>query len=433
MRCGSRSLSIVDGAVPITTAVFVRDASFSPYSLPFERQAQLTGLTAKGGNVVVCNAIDLGDPQAPHGSVHPRNKQVVSTRLTAAALSLVYDTPTAYLNPTFVNAKPLPVVTLEGAARRAWWWSWEWGVRAFCGHVRCGRLMTVTPGVYVRTCVRLCDVMCSADGDAVLSVEVTFASPTLSGGGLALHSAACPVAEGVPLEECRWYDLQTSDGVWRNATVALTSDGTGLVLSVTVAGTAALSINATRGNFAPWPVVTVFSTAGLPALPWPATPIATAVIDDASGVPIVDNMTSFDASVWSQSSGRMHDSPGPGFEARPDHLLYTPSGCVTTLDDEPSCPTGCDGEYWTAGHLSTVQSYCFGRYTLRLRTAHSPNGGATGVKAFTCYGMYSEVCSLALVTLRSRHFFHRLARTLLSLSSSSPTHSFPPVTCANLR
>ena len=143
MRCGS--LSIVDGAVPVTAVVLVRDASFSPYSLPFERQAQLTGLTAKGGNVVVCNAIDLGDPQAPHGSVHPRNKQVVSTRLTAAALSLVYDTPTAYLNPTFVNAKPLPVVTLEGAARRAWWWSWEWGVRAFYGHVRCGRLMTVTP------------------------------------------------------------------------------------------------------------------------------------------------------------------------------------------------------------------------------------------------------------------------------------------------
>ena len=44
---------------------YVRDSTFSPASLPFERAAQLTALGLP--NVVVSNAIDLGDPQAPHG------------------------------------------------------------------------------------------------------------------------------------------------------------------------------------------------------------------------------------------------------------------------------------------------------------------------------------------------------------------------------
>jgi hypothetical protein len=54
-----------------------RDSTFSPYSLPYERMAQLQGLTATGANVVVASGLDLGDPQAPFGSVHPRNKQTV--------------------------------------------------------------------------------------------------------------------------------------------------------------------------------------------------------------------------------------------------------------------------------------------------------------------------------------------------------------------
>ena len=43
-----------------------QDASFSPFSLPYLRDAQLTGLTRP--NVAACNAIDLGDAKAPHGT-----------------------------------------------------------------------------------------------------------------------------------------------------------------------------------------------------------------------------------------------------------------------------------------------------------------------------------------------------------------------------
>jgi sialate O-acetylesterase len=64
---------------------YISDASFSPASLPYEREAQLTALALPG--VAAANAIDLGDALAPHGSVHPRNKTAVARRLAAAALA----------------------------------------------------------------------------------------------------------------------------------------------------------------------------------------------------------------------------------------------------------------------------------------------------------------------------------------------------------
>ena len=49
---------------------YVNDSGrFNPFSLPYERAAQLQGLTAGGS--AACT-IDLGDALAPHGSVHPR-------------------------------------------------------------------------------------------------------------------------------------------------------------------------------------------------------------------------------------------------------------------------------------------------------------------------------------------------------------------------
>jgi hypothetical protein len=48
---------------------------------------------------------------------------------------------------------------------------------------------------------------------------------------------------------------------------------------------------------------------------------------------------------------------------------------------------------WAAGHLSSVASYCYGTYTLSMRTAKASSG--PGTKAFTCFGMFSEV-SVAL-------------------------------------
>ena len=52
---------------------------------------------------------------------------------------------------------------------------------------------------------------------------------------------------------------------------AISSDKSHLVL--TVEGTT-LAANATAGNFGVWPVVTVYNSAGLPALPWAPTSLS---------------------------------------------------------------------------------------------------------------------------------------------------------------
>ena len=142
--------------------------------------------------------------------MHPRDKQTASTRFAAAALSILYGVPTPYLNPT-----------LAGGATAS------------------------TAGTTV-------------------TVSLPF---TNVGGGLKLRPKACPTDVGVPIDECSWFDVQLNDGVWRNATAAVGSDGAHLTLTVT-APAAGYTANATRGAFSPYPVVVLYSAEGLPALPW---------------------------------------------------------------------------------------------------------------------------------------------------------------------
>jgi hypothetical protein len=49
---------------------------------------------------------------------------------------------------------------------------------------------------------------------------------------------------------------------------AIGTGGASLIL--TVANTT-LAANATQGSYSPWPVVTLYNSAGLPALPWAPT------------------------------------------------------------------------------------------------------------------------------------------------------------------
>ena len=135
---------------------YTYDSTFSPQSLPFERQAQLAGLGAKGHNVVVANGIDLGDVNATYGSVQPRNKTEVGRRFVAAALELMYGQPTAYLPPTYASAA------------------------------------AVTTGISI-------------------SVTVSFTPASVGVGGLLIVPSAC--LWGVNATECAWTELQTSDGV----------------------------------------------------------------------------------------------------------------------------------------------------------------------------------------------------------------------------
>ena len=193
---------------------YINDSGrFSPFSLPYERVAQLQGLLA-GPHVYATNTIDLGDALGPYGSVHPRNKQDVAKRMAAAAQALVFgDRTVPYLSPTYASA----AYAVEGND---------------------------------------------------LTVTVTFAPAPPNSGVLSLRPAACPVAQAVPLEECAWFDVQTADGVWQNATgVALTADNAQLVLTVHGVGGQGKP-NATRGFFSPWPVVVLYSQEGLPVMPW---------------------------------------------------------------------------------------------------------------------------------------------------------------------
>jgi hypothetical protein len=198
---------------------YVNDSGrFNPYSLPYLRAAQLLGLGA-GGPVHATNTIDLGDALAPHGSVHPRNKQAVAARMASAARALVFGDPQqAYESPAYASAA----------------------------------------------------VVGGGGGGGGTQLRIDFAPPTPpSSGVLSLRPAACPAGVGgLPASECAWFEAQcSSDGGWRNASgVGLSGDGRALLLNVSCSGGG--GVNATRAFWSPWPVVVLFSEEGLPALPW---------------------------------------------------------------------------------------------------------------------------------------------------------------------
>jgi hypothetical protein len=162
-------------------------------------------------NTAVANALDLGDPISPYGSVHPRNKQEVARRFLLAALGIIYRRDTQYRSPMY-----------KAAAAEA--------------------------------------------GGTHLRVRVFFDEQSLSGGALQLRPQACPLNVS-NATECSWNEVQTDDGAWHNATTSLTPDAKGLYLDVELPPT--VRVNATRGTWSPWPVAHVYSQAnGLPALPW---------------------------------------------------------------------------------------------------------------------------------------------------------------------
>lgn len=49
-------------------------------------------------NVFMAVAIDLGDPTSPYGSIHPRDKQDVGSRLALSARAVVYNDQLAIEN-----------------------------------------------------------------------------------------------------------------------------------------------------------------------------------------------------------------------------------------------------------------------------------------------------------------------------------------------
>ena len=81
-RAGFRNPNLFFAVVQL--APWIGGANFN---IAIERFAQESVLTVPLTGIAT--AIDLGDPTAPYGSVHPRRKQAVGARLAANALALV--------------------------------------------------------------------------------------------------------------------------------------------------------------------------------------------------------------------------------------------------------------------------------------------------------------------------------------------------------
>jgi len=151
------------------------------------------------------SAVDLGDLGSPAGNIHPRDKQDVGMRLAWNALALAYNQNVQYLGPTFSSL------------------SFRQGTT---------------------------------------SVAVVSFVPSSIGTGLKTAAASCPAAVGNA--NCAWFDVQSDDGQWHNATVAIV--GNTVELSVTLA--AGRRATGARFGYAEWPVCTVFNGNGLPLLPF---------------------------------------------------------------------------------------------------------------------------------------------------------------------
>ena len=195
------------------------------------REAQLA-VADSLPNVGFAVTADLGDaytvcdeshpPNCYDGSIHNRAKDLVADRLTPVVLAIAYNmTGVSYLSPRYA-----------GAAQTA---------------------------------------------DSTVRVTFDAASLTPDALPLEIHAPAfdsnsswCPndgVNRFVLPESCDWFSVLYSDGVWRNATVAVDPSGDAIVLSTPGTPTGLTAV-ATRNGYADWPVVSVFTKSGLPVVPW---------------------------------------------------------------------------------------------------------------------------------------------------------------------
>ena len=191
------------------------------------RHAQLKALHLP--NVAMSTAFDGGDPAAamagsPGGTVHSHQKFIPGRRTAASFAGALYGLPVPYLNPAYGDA--------TGTSK-------------------------------------------SNATHTTITVTVALAQGTAPSGGLSIrgwesqsNSSHCPVERAVNMSACAWLEVQVNDGAqtWHNASVTVTEDGMGVVLTAVV-GAPGLAAVATRNGWGDWPVVTVYGN-GLPLATW---------------------------------------------------------------------------------------------------------------------------------------------------------------------
>lgn len=208
-------------ALPQTSAFVVVGLAAWPSSgdhydnLPLMRAAQIAALSNPAvPSVGYAAAYDCGDVESPWPG-HPRLKAPVGQRVAATSLGLGFDWSTQYTGPIYESAS----------------------------------------------------VERSPDGSSV-TVSVLFTEVSIGDAPIILNvSKSCPPA--VPAPMCEGLAVQTTDGVWHadsELAIDRTPDGMGLALTLPLAP--GLTVNATRGMWANWPLAYVTSAFLFPAVPW---------------------------------------------------------------------------------------------------------------------------------------------------------------------
>lgn len=198
------------------------------------------------------NAIDLGDPTSPFGNVHFQNKQVISRRLLAAAMTIALSSP------------PTESSSILGLP-----------------HYPPPRFLGQTP---VNGTDAGCAMTIHFDGNSTLMMGAT-KDPGLPLNG---SSAVCP--SSVPKTNCSSFELLCATPTpgkaghytahqWVGATPTLTSGGKTLTLKAS--NTAVGVARGSRYAWGAWPLATLFENGqqvetgtardghtGLPILPW---------------------------------------------------------------------------------------------------------------------------------------------------------------------
>ncbi len=173
------------------------------------RSSQAAALSLS--RTAMVTAIDLGDVDSPYRDVHPRNKAPIGERLAAAAAALVYGLPdSTFKSPAFASAALVP-------------------------------------------------------GSVPAAVDVRLDAASAATGLTQRPAPPCPAR--VDARACRGWELQAADGTWHEARVLSLTDGG--VLVVADRGDS-FDIVGVRYAWANWPRLSLFSPAGLPALPFMA-------------------------------------------------------------------------------------------------------------------------------------------------------------------
>ena len=164
-------------------------------------------------------SLDLGDPQAPAGSIHSRLKAPAGQRAAWLLLASVFADP-------------------DAASR-------------------------VSP--------RYATATGSTQG-ATLTATVTFAPGTTTGGLQPIAGAHCPTELGVPVSRCSWFTIGATDGALYTASAVIGAGGDTLVLTATSSSGAPRVVNTSFG-FSDYPVVQFANRLGLPLAPWTPQPV----------------------------------------------------------------------------------------------------------------------------------------------------------------